>query len=213
MSLATRTDLLEALADWLNRVSSPELAARAPDFISLCEARLNRDPQFRVRKMVKRATATLTSGYLALPLDYLEAKQVQVNLTTGKPRTLTQVTEDQADTINSEGIYTEPKHYVIVGNQLEVVPYASADLEIELAYYAKVPALTTDATTNWLLTDWPDIYLYGSLIHSAPYLRDDERIATWATAYGTAVNEAREADEKARFAGSVLKTRARLRNR
>jgi hypothetical protein len=211
MALSTRTELLDAIADWLNRVNSPELIARAPDFITMTEARLNRDPQFRVRKMIKRATATLSSGYLALPGDFLEAKQVQVNLSTGKPRLLTQVTQDQADKYNSDTSITEPRHYVLIGDTLEVVPYTATALTVELAYYAKLPALTVAAPTNWLLTDWPDIYLYGSLVHSAPYLRDDERVATWATFYGTAVVEAKEADERSRFSGSVLKTRARLR--
>lgn len=213
MSLSNRTELLEAMADWLNRVGSPEVAARAPDFITLCEARLNRDPNFLVRQMVKRATANLSEGYLTLPSDFRQAMQVQVNVPNGKPRPLHYVNRDQADEYNADTTLKAPVYFTITGSELEVVPYTEAELEVELAYYAKVPALTEAAPTNWLLAEWPDIYLYGSLIHSAPYLRDDERVGVWTTAYGTAVAEAADADKQARHAGSTLKTRARLRNR
>lgn len=40
-----------------------------------------------------------------------------------------------------------------------------------------VPLRTTDP--NWLLTAHPDIYLYASLVESAPFIRDDERVALW----------------------------------
>lgn len=44
---------------------------------------------------------------------------------------------------------------------------------------AVIPSLfATDP--NWLITAHPDVYLYGALVESAPYLKDDARIATWA---------------------------------
>lgn len=44
-----------------------------------------------------------------------------------------------------------------------------------------VSLMTTDP--NWLLTAEPDIYLYATLVESAPYLKDDERIAVWEQRY------------------------------
>lgn len=45
--------------------------------------------------------------------------------------------------------------------------------------------MTTDP--NWLLTAHPDIYLYGTLVESAPYLRDEERLPVWEQRYQDAV--------------------------
>ena len=31
--------------------------------------------------------------------------------------------------------------------------------------------------------EWYDFYLYGSLVHTAPYLKNDERVALWDGMY------------------------------
>lgn len=212
MALKTYTELLEAIEDWLNRVGSPELAARAPDFIALAEARHNRE--LRVRQMVKRATASLEGGFITLPGDWLEAKNVQINR-NGRPRKLEYVTLERADEIRASRLFdsTGPMFFNVTGEQLEVVPTVSDPAEIEMTYYAAIPSLGPERADNWLLRTWPDLYLYGSLVHSAPYLRDDERINTWAGLYDRALEEIKQSDERAVFSGSVLKTRASLRTR
>ena len=212
MSLKTYTELTESIADWLNRVGQPELAARAPDFIALAEARHNRE--LRVRQMVKRAKASLESGFITLPGDWLEAKNVQINI-DGRPRKLEYVTLERADEIRASRIYDSagPRFFNVTGSQLEVVPTVSDSVEIELTYYARIPALGEDMADNWLLREWPDLYLYGSLVHSAPYLRDDERVTVWAGFYDRALEEATLAEERSVFSGSTLRTRASLRTR
>ena len=212
MSLKTYTELTESIADWLNRVGQPELAARAPDFIALAEARHSRE--LRVRQMVKRATSSLESGFITLPGDWLEAKNVQINI-DGRPRKLEYVTLERADEIRASRIYdsTGPRFFNVTGSQLEVVPTVKDSAEIELTYYARIPSLGEDTADNWLLREWPDLYLYGALVHSAPYLRDDERVSVWAGFYDRALEEATLADERAVFSGSTLKTRASLRTR
>lgn len=210
MSLSTYAELQSSIADWLNRVGSPELADRAPDFIALAEARHNRE--LRVRQMVKRSTSTLDAGYITLPGDWLEAKNIQLNV-GGRPVKLVYVTPEQADEVRADYAFdNSTRFFTIVGNQLEVVSTISGSAQIEMTYYAKVPALSGTNASNWLLTLWPDLYLYGALVHSAPYLRDDERISTWAGLYDRAKAEIDQADERAVHSGSRLKTRAKLRN-
>lgn len=212
MALKTYTELLGAVEDWLNRVGQPELIARGPDFIALAEARHNRE--LRVRQMVKRATATLEAGFITLPGDWLEAKNIQLNL-NGRPRKLEYVTLERADDIRASRMFdsTGPTFFNITGGQLEVVPTVSGPVEIEMTYYGAIPALGPEQADNWLLRTWPDLYLYGALVHSAPYLRDDERIDTWAGLYERALEEIKSADERAVFGGSVLKARTRPRMR
>jgi hypothetical protein len=54
----------------------------------------------------------------------------------------------------------------------------------------------------------PDIYLYGSLLQSAPYLVDDSRIPVWASMYQKLVKDLEIADQKARVGDSTLKMKA-----
>jgi hypothetical protein len=71
-----------------------------------------------------------------------------------------------------------------------------------------VTALSADGDTNWLLTNHPDVYLYGSLVHTAPYLKDDARIALWAGLLAQAMGEIEDESTAARF-GSPLRMRMR----
>lgn len=52
-----------------------------------------------------------------------------------------------------------------------------------------VTALTTSGSTNWLLTNHPDIYLYGALVEAAPYLGEDPRVEVWKLQLEERLNE------------------------
>jgi hypothetical protein len=63
--------------------------------------------------------------------------------------------------------------------------------------------------SNWLLEIAPDAYLYGSLVQSAPYLKDDGRVQVWGGLYAGAVAAVNRDNERARFGGSGLRMRIR----
>ena len=207
MALATYSDLKSTVADWLNR---QDLTSVIPSFISLAEAGFNKNEELRLKPSIVRATATFDGQYEALPSDYLEMLNLTVDV-SGETKKLQFLTMNQMD--NYRAAFTSPnvpKYYSIVGGQLELLPTPpSPGYTAEMVYYAKIPALSDSNTTNWLLTAHPDVYLYGTLIQSAPYLRDDERIATWSTLFTKAVEDAHAADDRALFAGAVLKARAK----
>jgi hypothetical protein len=87
---------------------------------------------------------------------------------------------------------------------LELYPIPDAQGAVFLNYTRKVPALSDSATTNWLLTDAPDVYLYGSLLHAAPYLHEDNRVNVWAQLYGAAVKQLNEQSDKAKYSSDSL---------
>lgn len=203
MAISNYAELKSAVADWLNRA---DLTSAIPNFVALAEAKFNRD--LRTRQQVKRAYATLTGQYIQLPTDWAEGINLQLNV--NPVRVLDFVTTDQADRIKARRYGdTDADAYTIVGSQLEVIPVVADDTEIEMAYYAKVPALSDSNTTNWLLTEWPDLYLYGTLVHAAPYLREDDRIATWKGLADQLTEEIRLSDERAKHSGGPLRARTR----
>jgi hypothetical protein len=53
------------------------------------------------------------------------------------------------------------------------------------------------------------VYLYGSLVQSAPYLKDDARAAVWAGLYQNAITNLNSASERSRHSGSGLRLRIR----
>ena len=104
--------------------------------------------------------------------------------------------------------YGTPALYTLEAGQFHLYPTPIADTDVELLYYAEVPALASNAT-NWLLTAAPDVYLYGSLMHSAPYLQDDARLAVWAQLYSSSVVRLNEASQYAKYSGVSLVPKVR----
>lgn len=203
MAITTYAELKTAIANWLNR---DDLTAVIPDFIALAEAQFNRT--IRHRKMVVRSDATLDTPYFAVPSDWMENIRFQLNTNPITP--LLFVTPEQAAE-DSQTYMTanQPLFYTMVGQQFQVVPAPNTSYDAELLYYAKIPALSDSATTNWLLTESPDLYLYGALVQSAPYLKEDERISVWAGLYQQLFGDMMLADERARIGSSKLKSRFR----
>ena len=191
------TTLKSSVADWLNR---QDLTAVIPTLVALAEADFNRS--IRHRLMLGRATTTLDSHFTALPADFLEAKNVQLDTTPLS--ILKYATMEQADLIRRGDSTGQPRYYTIIGDTLEVVPVPDADYQIELTYYKQIPALSDDNLTNWLINSHPDVYLYGTLMQAAPYLKDDERIAVWGTLYRQFVSDLNLSSDKAEVSGSTL---------
>jgi hypothetical protein len=100
-------------------------------------------------------------------------------------------------------------YYSIVGDTLEVVPVPDASYTAELTYYKKITALSDEDITNWLLSYHPDVYLYGTLMQSAPYLKDDQRIPVWGSLYRQYLADVNASSDKAEFSGGALHMRPR----
>lgn len=202
----TYGDLKAAIARWLMR---KDLTGDIPQFVRLCEAHLDR--KLRVKEMVQRRTAEATDQYITLPADWRAAKNVQ-RLPSREPMhfaTLDEIDKYRADMLANR-ICTPrdgPDRYALLGGAMELAPMPTSDAPatIELVYYANVPRLTEDEDSSWLLRLYPDVYLYGTLVHSAPFLKNDERLSVWDALFKQAVADANESDEKARFSGAPLR--------
>lgn len=189
MAIGTYAQLQTAVASWLAR---DDLTAQIPDFIALCEAKLNRD--LRCNQMEKRATALVNTAsdepeFIALPLDFQTMRRVRLNGVTGKPR-LQFMAGAQADEYRTSlgDVAGRPQKFTIFGDEMELIPTPDDAYTLEMVYRASIPALSDSDTTNWLLTFAPDIYLYGALLESAPYLKEDSRIQTWAAGFSYALD-------------------------
>ena len=204
MPITTYTELKSAVADWLLR---DDLTAVLPSFISLAEAGLNR--QARHWRMEKRSTATLDSQYSALPADFLQP--IRLSLTSGT--TFELELASQADIVDMRSLAANntgrPRYYALTAGEIEVFPTPGDNYTLELAYVARVPALSDSNADNWLLTYYPDAYLYGTLLQAAPYLKDDERVGLWKSMYDGAVSGIIADGERAKFGGSGLRVKIR----
>lgn len=184
MAISTYSDLQAAVGNWLNRT---DLADRIPEFIALAEAQVNR--RLRVRQMIMRAEAALADEFVDLPSDMLEPIQLALEISESDIRVLQYLAPERL-LAEKAGIVSsaEPEFYTVIGGTLQLLPAPDVTYTGELTYYAKVPALSSNST-NWLLSTYPDAYLYGALLQAAPYLVDDERVMTWGAMFQAVLND------------------------
>ena len=206
MALGTFTELKDALADWLDR---SDLMDRIPDFITLAEARLNRD--VRIRPMEVRSSMETTAGqrYFNLPGGYLQMRNMQINSNPITP--LEYITPEMLDRLYGSDTTGKPKAYTLIGDEIQLAPIPDSDYTVEMAFYEKFTALgdgtSGTVTSNWLTTNAPDVLLYGALLEAEPFIKNDERIALWLNAYNGAVKKIQDADARDRHSGSAMRIR------
>ena len=198
MAISTYTELQTAVANWLDR---DDLTARIPEFIALTEARFNR--LLRIRSMeteADQATVAGTRSY-SLPTDYRQMRTV--HLTTSPITAMSYITPEIMDRIWAGSTQGKPLSYTIKGNNIYVGPSPDVVYTIRFLYYKKISSLSTLSPTNSILTDAPDVYLYGCLLEAEPFLQNDARVQLWATAFQQAIADIQEQDEKDRHSGEL----------
>ena len=96
-------------------------------------------------------------------------------------------------------------NFTIIGSNL--YGYPNSGSTVELVYYAKIPPLTALAPENWLLTDSPNIYLYGSLMQAADKVKFSEELEKYATMLRAFVSGMNDTDQLSRMARAGLSMR------
>ena len=205
MPITTYAELKATIADFLNR---DDVAAISDTFISNAEDDLNL--QLRHWRQEKRSTAEIDTQYSAIPADMLEV--IRFYITSGDTRPLELISQSEMldrkfRNLNTSG---QPAYYALTAGESEVYPVPDGTYTSELYYYSRIPALSDSNTSNWVLDYYSSAYLYGSLIHSAPYLKDDARIQVWAALYQRTIDAMNTESEKAKYGGSgrLMKIRA-----
>lgn len=198
MALGTYSELKTALAAHLGR---SDLTTELADFIAQAEADLNQT--LRCRQMEQRATATATQ-YMALPTDYLEMRRLHLQNAPNVPLKL--MTPEEANIYSTST--GEPKGYVLLGNQLQLVPAPDGTYTVEIDYWQAIPALSDSNTTNWLLALAPQLYLAAAIFYACVQIQDDQRAQAARAAVQGHVSALQGAERKQRWSGSPLATRA-----
>ena len=191
----------------INFVNKPDIDQTVDTFIDLTEAEMSR--RLRHWRMERRSTAILSSQYVPLPSDFIEP--VRLSITSGDTYVLeaesqAQLIDRRAEAGNTTGL---PRYYAIIDGTIEVFPTPDSDYTLEMVYVSKVQALTSSNTTIWVLDYFPDAYLYGSLMHTAPFLEEDQRLTVWSSLFEKAVESINQENANAKFGGAGLRVKIR----
>jgi hypothetical protein len=194
MALSNYSELRASVALWLNR---SDLTDVIPDFIALTESDLSK--RLRVPQNETMLTAfALTGRYTTLPTDFAEMRRVYLNYGSDRVEL---VPLPQAGRSSETGI---PTSYNIVNNTLEVVP-TSTSYTLEISYWKVIPPLSTN-NTNAILTNYPELYIYGACSQAGFWLADDSVIGKFVPRYEQGIIVANS--KKHRQMGQGLQVRA-----
>lgn len=194
MALSTYSELQTSVTNFINR---DDLTSLIPDFITLAEAHFNRS--LRVPQMENSATSTLSGETLALPADFLAVRSMFLDR---DPRVeLDFVPYGTLRTQYASTATGMPVVYTIADGGFYFGPAPGDSYTLHMVYWQEIPALSVSNTSNWLLASHPDVYLYGSLVHAASYIRDDSALAQYVTITERLLDEI-NADGRKRQAGA-----------
>ncbi|NTB86856.1 phage adaptor protein [Agrobacterium tumefaciens] len=179
MSIANFQQLVSYVQDYSLRSDAP-----IPLLIGLLESDIR--PLLTVWRAetstdinIPSATKTIT-----LPTDYVEMRAIFVDGKVAKPIS-----------IFDDKIYHNEITYYKMGNQL--VFNSIGEIKVaSLVYYATIPSLTSTQTSNWLLSAFPNVYLFGTLAKLYHWARDEEGKAAAQQELATALQQLTEDDKK-----------------
>jgi hypothetical protein len=199
MALDTYDNLVKSITTWSHR---KDLGVLIPDFIRLAEVAMfsNDDEVLELRDDERTASAIAVgtppneSRFVALPDDYVSQRDFKIlvqddlfNLIYRSPTAL----------IVRSGTGTPCRFTVTDQVELDIVP--DQDYTLTMKYQSKPLPLSTTNQTNTILTEEPNIYLYGALHQAFVYSEDDNEAVKYLGKFQDAIRGANDKIKKGRY--------------
>ena len=198
MAITSYSTLQTEIANWLHR---SDLTTYIQTFISLGEDRIYRD--LRVGAMETALSDTISSGVIAVPADYLELKFAYVVDTNSY--ILQRLTPDALYQRYPERTSSSSPRYIArEGTNFIFGPYPNSNYTIKGVYYARLTKLSDSNTTNWFITDAPNLLLFSSLCEAAPFMQNDDRIGIWESKYNEIAQRVQTEDDREELSGGAI---------
>lgn len=141
-----------------------------------------------------------TSADVPLPSNYLAFRSVYLDV---NPRSsLDYMTPAELNFEFAFGSTGQPGYFTIEEDALRFGYSPGGPYTANFLYYKKFPALAT-ASTNWLMTNLPNVYLYASLLEAAIYFGIDDDIPKWQSLYAAACSGLATQDSRDRHSGPL----------
>lgn len=181
MAIATYADLKDSIADWMAR---SDVSGKAADLITLAEARLNR----KIPAVETDVALTGTQGSRRIDISAQSCVQpIALFLAeTGQDEVLLQQQVDGSFPYKATS--GKPTIWAVDGTNIDF------DCPLDSAYPFRFRlrqrfALSDIQTTNWLLTNHPDIYLAACLIWGGIYIQDVQQAAVFNEAITSGLDD------------------------
>ena len=181
MAITNYTELLAAVSDWMDR----DMTGKAPECVSLAEARLNRELGF----VASTAVLSTVEGSNSISLSGITySKPVSLYVTVnGEERFIQPVA---LGTVAETEIPGVPSSWAPQTGSLRFDCPANAAYPARFTYEGKIQ-LSESVETNEILSDYPDLYLSASIVWGNVYVRNAEQAAIFKGMLEESLQEAK----------------------
>lgn len=176
MSIATYSELKTAIANWCSR---DDLTAVIPDFVRLAEVRIKSMVKVRGDESEVSLVCAAGSAYLNLPFDFKNPVALWM---ADSREALPQLMPQSMPPDSNPG---RPAFWIVDGDRIKFNCAADQNYTLTLRY-TQAFELSDSNHCNAILTAYPDVYLFGSLVEAASYLADERGMA-WEQRFQSAV--------------------------
>lgn len=171
-------------------LTDPTVFEQLPRLINLAERRCA--TELKVQGFINVVTSNFTVGQSVYAKPDRWKDTISMNFGAGddqKTRTpiLTRSYEFLRSYWPDESLTDSPLFYADYNyNNWLVLPTPDDTYPFEVVYYQELVYLDDANQTNWLTEQAPFLLLYASLLEATPFLKNDDRIATWQALYDRA---------------------------
>lgn len=190
------SNLKAEIIDWSHR---DDLNTRIDSFIDLAETEMlgNTIEPLRLRsgETLAAFSTSITTRFAALPTGYQSSRKLRIQIVNGGSESLRFRTPEQLNIKSSVGL---PSFFTIT-DQIEFDRVSDQVYAGEIQYYAEFTALSSSNTTNSVLTDSPNVYLFGALWALKLFAEQPDSAASYYQRFINAIKGANNKDRLGRF--------------
>jgi len=187
------------VADYLAR---DDLTTFIPNFIQNAENKLYR--LLNLRNEETALSLSITLGTATVPADFKALKFAYISASPSILLEWVPITQLYEEYPTRSGA-SDPVLISREGANFTFGPF-SKDATLAGIYYAKQdPLRTTDP--SWYATNAPEILLYASLLESAPFIQNDERLSVWDSLFRDALITLKQEEDNSSVSQGSLAAR------
>jgi len=152
--------------------------------------------------METTVASTISAGVIAVPSGYIELKDAYISSTTPYKSLQRKTSNWIYDQYPLRSTQNKPSFIAREVDNFIFGPFPDSGYVVTLVYYARPATLST--SVNTLFTNYPGLFLFAALAETAPFLKDDKRVALWEGKYQQLKNRAQDEDDDEDHSGSVM---------
>lgn len=176
MSIANYSELQAAVISWVNHAAAN---SRVTDFISLAEAEISADLEVKAMDIEQSVAFSSGAASITLPVNVINPRSFKL---AGARYPDVEIVSSDALSLLAIDQYprsADKTYGALVGRTLKLFPAQSASGSITVNAKCAIPPLSVSNVTNWLLTSFPNVYLFAAIRETGSFMRDANMIE-WA---------------------------------